>query len=118
MATISRAGTGLLLAGSLLLAVLMIYTLFVDDGGSQPLPATRLGDAADVAVFYPGRGDWVEFRQAIVACERRGLGRVVKQGDAMVVLETAQHGRPIRFTWHSPRGVFETKGEVSRVAMS
>src|SRR4051812_1703084 len=103
MATISRAGTGLLLTGSLLLAVLMIYTLFVGEPGYRPTTVTRLDDVAEVAVFYPGRSDWGEFCQGIAACVRRGLCRVVQEGDAMMVLETPLHRRSLRFSWHQTR---------------
>jgi hypothetical protein len=116
MATISRAGTGLLLAGSVLLAVLMVYTLFLGDPGYRPPAVTRLDDVADVAVFYPGRNDWVEFCQGIAACVRRGPCRVVQEGDAMIVLETPVHRRPIRFSWHQTRGLVETKDQVGAVA--
>jgi hypothetical protein len=116
MATISRAGTGLLLAGGLLLAALMIYTLSLDVPDTPTIPMARLADAADVAVFYPGRNDWVEFRQGIAACVGPGRGRIVQEGDAMVVLETPVHGRSLRFSWHRTRGLVETKDEVRRIA--
>jgi hypothetical protein len=116
MATISRAGTGLLLAGCLLLAVLMIYTLFIGEFGYRPTTAARLDEVADVAVFYPGRSDWFEFRQGIDACVRRGLCRVVQEGDATMILGTPLH-HSIRFSWHQTRGLVETKEQVSRVAM-
>src|SRR4051794_16416135 len=115
MAMISRAGTGLLLAGSLLLAVLMIYTLFMGESGFRPISVTRLDDVAEVAVIYPGRNDWGEFCQGIAACVRRGLCRVVQEGDAMMILETPLHHRSLRFSWHPTRGLVESKEQVSRV---
>ncbi|HEX8199760.1 MAG TPA: hypothetical protein VF590_04680 [Isosphaeraceae bacterium] len=119
MATSRRIGTGLLLAGSVLLALLMLYTLGLElfDSGSRPAAPTRPDDAAEVAVFYPGRTDWVEFRQGIAAtCARGGRGRIVQDGDAAVVLETAAHRRTVRFSWHQARGLSETRDEVRRLA--
>lgn len=115
MAMISRTGTGLLLAGGMLLAMLMGYTLLLDEIFSRPVSAPRLAGVADVAVFYPGRDDWHEFRQGIAACVRRGLTRIVQEGDATVVLETPQHGRPVRFSWQGSRGLVETREEVRRL---
>src|SRR4051812_43576739 len=104
MATISRAGTGLLMAGGLLLALLMAYTLIFDSGLSLA-PAPRPSGAAEVAVFYPNRVDWLDFRLGILECARRGLCQVIGEMGDSVLVETRDQRLPVRFTWYGTPGV-------------
>src|SRR5262245_39531108 len=71
--TMSRIGTGLLWAGGLVLAGLMGYTLTLDGGSATPRRRGAPAGVAEVAVVFPERVYWVEFRQGVLACVRRGL---------------------------------------------
>lgn len=113
MTTSSRVGTWLLLAGGMVLAVLMIYTLSLG-GPDRPGDDVPAG-AAEVAVFFPDRGDWFDFRLGIAGCVRKGLVDMVAEQDDQVTVSTAEHQRPIRFTWHSSRGVLETRETAARL---
>src|SRR4051812_30248330 len=103
MATISRAGTGLLLAVGLVLAVLMMSLLTPE--GVWP---EHRSPSTEVAVFFPDREDWLDLQAGIEACARRGLVRGVRMGEDVVTVETPG-GRPVRFTWYNVRGLLEAK---------
>lgn len=110
----SRIGTWLLLAGGMALTALMVYTLTL---GGPDLPGDDgPAGAAEVAVFFPDRGDWFDFRLGIAACERKGLVKPVSERDDQVIVATAKTQHPIRFTWHRSRGVLETREAVTRLA--
>ena len=107
----SRIGQGLLLAGGLVLAALMVYTLRFDPNhGAKGRHATSA--AATIAVVYPDRTLWREFRHGIIACERKRLLRVVEESDGSILVETAKYRAPARFDLHDVRGLRETKEEV------
>jgi hypothetical protein len=108
----SRIGQALLLAGGLALAALMAYTVYFDVGRDRPGRGGRVEVAARVAVVYPDRTLWREFRQGVQACVQKGLARIVEETDAAVVVATARHGRLVRFELRDVRGVRETKAEV------
>ena len=88
MALWNRAGTGLLLAGGLGLAVLMV-SLLVGNGSSEPLDSCGTRVCADanvdeVAVFLE-RGDWDDFRRGIESVVRAGraVDRVARRFDRL-----------------------------------
>ena len=114
MTTGSRIGTWFLLAGGTALAALMLYTLSL--GGPRRLPGDD-GPAgtAEVAVFFPDRDDWSDFRLGITACVRKGLVDPHSEGDDRVIVATPKSDRPIRFTWYRSRGVLETREAVARL---
>ncbi len=110
-----RFGTGLLGASGLALAGLMAYTLaFEGCGGSDPSPAAA--DAVPVAVFFPDRGDWSDFRHGVEACVARGLARAVRDDGESLTVATPRLGRAVRFDWRGVRGLGETADEVGRLA--
>jgi hypothetical protein len=114
MSTGSRLGTWLLLAGGTALTALMLYTLSL--GGPRRLPGDDgPADAAEVAVFFPDRADWLDFRLGIAACVRKGLVDPHSERDDRVIVTTPQAERAIRFTWHRSRGVLETREAVARL---
>lgn len=110
----SRIGTWFLLAGGMALTALMVYTLTL--GGPDRPGDEGPADAADVAVFFPDRNDWFDFRLGIAACVRKGLVEPVSERDDQVIVETSKTHRPVRFTWHRSRGVLETREAVARLA--
>ena len=101
MATMCRAGTGLLLAWGLGLAVLMVYILTPEGGLSVVFPA-QSGSVSDVAVFYPERVDWLDFRSGIANCAKHGLVQDVEFADDVVTLKTTE-GHSVRFSWYGVR---------------
>src|SRR5262245_24364296 len=106
-------GHGVLLAAGLALVGWMAYTLaWVGEGH----PGPRHAGQADVAVFVPDRADWVDVREEISACVRKGLVRLVREAGDQVVVETPIYGHPIRFTWRPVRGMAQTQSEVSSLA--
>jgi hypothetical protein len=115
----SRIGTGLLWAGGLVLAALMAYTLTLGGGTatSTHRGATSAG-VAEVAVVFPERVYWVEFRQGVLACVRRKIARLVEEGDDALLVETPRYGRRLRFSFHEARGLRETRDEVGRLIAS
>ena len=87
-----RIGTGLLWAGGIVLGAYMVYTLALDQNPVlRRLRAGSAADASDVAVMFPEREYWAEFRAGIDACAGRGLARVVEDGDDFAVIETPIH---------------------------
>src|SRR3954453_6047643 len=109
MAKSSRLGNGFLLATGLALAILMAYTVALNESpGVSPWSEAT----TDVAVFFPDRIDWQDFGQGLSTCARRGLVKVVRELDDEVVVETPRHRRAIRFAWHRVRGRSETREEV------
>ena len=46
----------------------------------------------------------------------RGLGRIVAEEDDWLRVETARHGRPVRFAWHRLRGEGQAREEVRRLS--
>jgi len=116
MASASRVGTGLLGTFGLALAGLMAYTLaFEGCQGTDP-PGQPGAVAAEVAVFFPDRADWSDFRHAVAACVGRGLAVAAEEGEDSVVVATPRLGRRVRFTWDGVRGVGEARAEVARLA--
>ncbi len=111
----SRYGQALLWAGGLAIAALMAYTIALDTGSSRAL-LSRLGGegTAEVAVFYPERVLWNEFRLAVGLCARKGLAKVVEESDNAVTVSTPRHGRLVRFALDDVRGLRETKDEITR----
>src|SRR5262249_16290818 len=106
-------GHGVVLAAGLALVGLMAYTLgWVGEGRS----GLRHEGQADVAVFVPDRTDWVDVREGISACVRKGLVRLVREAGDQVIVETPVYRHPIRFTWRPVRGMAQTQSEVRRLA--
>lgn len=119
MAAWNRAGTGLLFAGGLGLAVLMV-SLLVGNGSSEPSglrDEDRRGDpnVDDVFVFLE-RGDWDDFRRGIETVVREGRAGWIEARDESVVLETLKRRRRVRFSWIKTRGQIEARTEVRRRA--
>ena len=119
MAAWNRAGTGLLLAGGLGLAVLMV-SLLVGNGSSEPAGSSADNRQADpnvdeVAVFLE-RGDWDDFRRGIEAVVRERRARLIESRDEAIVLETPIRRRRVRFSWTKTRGQIEARAEVRRRA--
>ena len=112
----SRFGQGLLWAGGLAIAALMAYTVALDAGiGRSRLGYGHGDDLVDVAVFYPERILWREFRLGVRLCAKKGLAEVVEESDSSVLVSTPRHKRLIRFDLHDVRGVRETKDDVLRL---
>lgn len=113
MVAISRLGNALILGGALALTGLMTYTL-VGVGPSRIERPRQPVSPPEVAVVFPDRADWRDFRQGIVACERLGLLKIVAQEDGAVVIATPRRSRSLRFTWAPAQGAVETRWEVRR----
>ncbi|MCA1684425.1 MAG: hypothetical protein LC745_00260, partial [Planctomycetia bacterium] len=112
----SRLGQALLWAGGAVIALLMAYTLAFDTGPGRSKAHAGLGrDVVDVAVFYPERILWQEFRFGLGLCVQKGLARVVEESDTAVVVSTPGQKRLVRFEHHDVRGLRETKDEVRRL---
>ncbi len=116
MASASRVGTGLLGTCGLALAGLMAYTLAFEGCQSTDPPGPPRPVSAEVAVFFPDRRNWSHFRHAVAACVRRGLAKMVEDGEDSIVVATPRLGRRVRFAWHGIRGVGETRAEVDRIS--
>ena len=112
--TLNRCGTGLLLAGGLGLILLMGYTLSLEVGGLGGPDRLARDGVAEVAVFFPDRGDWDDFREALRASARRGRAEVTREEVDSVLIRTAG-GREARFTWHGVWGARPTEDEVRRI---
>jgi hypothetical protein len=113
----SRAGTWLIGMGGLILAALMAYTLTLGVGGAPPrIRGAVRSEASEVAVVFPERVYWVEFRQGVLACVRRKLARLIEEGDDALLVETPRQRRRIRFGFHEARGLRETRDEVRQLA--
>ncbi len=111
-----RFGLGLLWAGGFGLAALMAYTLALDTGPGWPHVSTGHDpDLAEVAVYYPERVLWQEFRSAVRLCTRKGLAQEVEESETSVVISTPRHKRLIRFDFHDVRGLREMKDDVQRL---
>lgn len=109
----NRIGQALLWAGGLALAALMVYTVYFDSGlGGTGRWSGTADDATPVAVFYPDRTLWREFRQGVEACVRKRLTRVLEESDGSILVETARYKRKVRFDLHDVRGLRATKDEV------
>jgi hypothetical protein len=112
----SRIGTGLLWAGGFVLAALMAYTLTLEGGGAIPGHRRAATDGvAEVAVVFPERVYWVEFRQGVLACVGRELARLVEDVEDALIVETPRSGRRLRFRFHEARGLRETREVVGRL---
>ena len=112
-----RGVGGIFLGGfGLALGLLMVYTLSFEGTGRRGRPETP-GGLIDVPVFFLERSEWRIFARGVVACTdaARGLGRIVRDDDDVLVVETARHRRPIQFTWHGVRGERQAHDEVRRV---
>lgn len=110
MANPIRAGTALLGAGGILLAALMAYTLLVEDPSTAPTaPPIRREAEAEVALFFPERGEWNDFRRGLTANLRLGLAEPLDGDDTTLRLLTPVHRRPVRFTWYSAGGQLGTR---------
>ena len=112
-----RSVGGILLSGFVLaLGLLMVYTLAFEGPGRRE----RAGESdgrVDVPVFFLERSEWRIFARGVAACTdtARGLGRMIREDDDVLVVETARHRRPVRFTWHGVRGERQARDEVRRV---
>ena len=112
----NRIGNALLWVGGLGLAVLMAYTIALDAGfGGGRLHGGAGANAAEVAVFYPERTLWHEFRLGVRQCVRKKLADLVEETDTSVIIQTHRHRRLIRFDRFDVRGLRETKDEVTRL---
>ncbi|MDR3639406.1 MAG: hypothetical protein P4L84_36735 [Isosphaeraceae bacterium] len=117
MTSCKRVGNALLAFGGCVLAALMVYNLFHDGAAGVPWGGWgRARVAAEVVVFFPERPLWTEFHQAVDACHRRRIVRVVGSGEEWIEVETPRHARRIRFVLNDVRGVRETKEAVDRIA--
>ena len=108
----SRLGQRLLAIGGFCLAALMVYTVILD------LEVKDSGDGSDtpiIAVFYPERIYWREFREGIRVCARKKLLRIVDETDLSVVVESTRSNRGLGFVWHGVRGVVAMKEEIERL---
>ncbi len=102
----------LLLVGGGMLALLMVYILVWE--GRSVLP--RADGAAGVAVFFPDRRDWEDFREGARAAAGRGAAKVVRDDADAITLQGSRSGKLVRFTWHGVGGLIETREEVRRLA--
>jgi len=112
----NRVGHALLWSGALALAALMAYTVGFDllhSGPAGPGRADR--DGVTVAVFYPDKVLWQEFRHGVRACAKKRLLTLTEDGEGAVVVATPRHNRRIRFDLHDVHGLRETKDEASRL---
>ena len=101
-----------MLVGGGLLTLLMVYILA--GGGQARRP--KVDGAAGVAVFFPDRRDWDDFRDgARAVAERTGAG-VIGDEPGAISLRGKTSGRTVRFTWHGDGGLIETRDEVRRLA--
>ncbi len=110
-----RAETGMLLVGGLLLVALMAYTLLMDGGESDPPLGGRDADVHEVAVVFPNRNEWLEFRVGLDACLLGEVARVVSESADSVLIETKAHRERLRFTWQGAGGVVGMRSEVGRL---
>ena len=112
----NRIGHALLWLGGVVIAALMAYTVAFDfiHGTMRRSTGTARG-AVTVAVVYPDRTLWQEFRQGIRACVKKGLAAPVEESEGAVVVATPRDRRLIRFELHDVRGLRETKDEVHRL---
>lgn len=109
----NRIGQAFLWVGGFALAALMGYTVYYGAGTNGPRSAAAPGGDADVvAVVYPDRTLWREFREGVLTCVRKKLAVLVAESDGSIVVRTARHKRPIRFELHDVRGLRETRKEV------
>ena len=112
-----RSVGGIFLGGfAVALVLLMVYTLSFEGTGRRGRSRTPAG-LIDVPVFFLERSEWRIFARGVAACTdaAHGLGRVVREDDDMLVVETAKHRRAIRFTWHGVRGERQARDEIRRV---
>ncbi len=105
MAMLSRTGTGLLVAGGLAVIGVMAYALSLGNGAL----GTHRDATAEVAVFYPDSGLWLNVRQGIRACADRGLLDVIDLGGESALVRSRQSGRLVRFTWYGASGVWDIR---------
>ncbi len=112
----NRVGTLILSLAGLLLAGLMTYTVFFagwrSGSGLTDLDQNPSVRAARVAIFLPDAHDWSDFRQAVAACEPKGILRLMAGGGDSLVVESAATGRRIQFDHHDVRGVTDTRAAV------
>jgi len=111
-----RIGTAMLSAGGLALIGLMAYTLWFDPDVGSRGPGPGAPGVAEVAVLFPDRADWLDFRRGVDACVRRGLARRIGAADGSVTLETPRSGRQVRFSWRGVTGVVGTRDEARALA--
>jgi hypothetical protein len=112
-----RSVGGIFLGGfGLALALLMVYTLSFEGTGRRGRSRAPAG-LIEVPVFFLERSEWRIFARGVAACTdaAHGLGRVLREDDDFLVVETARHRRPVRFTWHGVRGERQAREEVRRV---
>jgi hypothetical protein len=117
MAIVNRVSNGLFLAGGVAVIGIMAYATFSGRMGSVQSKHAQ-ATAAEVAVFFPDRVDWLDFRRGIEACKRRGLVRDREDAGDAIVVETTERGRPVRFAWHGVRGVQQTREQGRRLMRS
>ena len=105
---------GAILGGfGLALGLLMVYTLAFEGLGGRARPRLPAG-RVDVPVFFLERSEWRIFARGVSACAERGLGRLLVEDDDVLVVETAQQHRAVRFTWHGVRGERQAREEVRK----
>ena len=112
MAGTNRFGNAVLALGAAALTALMAYTLIGigHDGSSRARPSDA--DRPEILAVFLDRADWQDVRQAITACSRKGLLRVVKDEDDSEVVAGTRTGREVRFSWVRARGEGETRAEI------
>lgn len=109
-----RSGGRLLLLGGGLLALSMVYILAWEGRDRRP----RADDAAGVAVFFPDRRDWEDFRAGVRDVAARAGAEVVRDDPDAMTLRGKKAGRLVRFTWHGAGGLIDTREAVRRMADS
>ncbi len=110
------AGRAAVVAGAILAAAIAFALLPWNPGArkSRLSPA----DAVEVAVFFPDRDDWEDFRGGARAVADRRLVEIIADTTGSMTLRTRPGHRPIRFAWHGVGGVIETREEARRLAES
>lgn len=109
----SRAGTLSLVIGGLALVAWMGYALTY--GVGAPGEGDQAGPVVEVAVFLPGRDDWVDIREGVAACRSRGLVEDVVEGPGSIEFRTPGQKRAVRLSWVEGGGVVSTRERVARL---
>jgi hypothetical protein len=112
MAIKSRVGTSLLLIGGVAIAAVMAFSLTLD--GRRP-GSSRKSTASEVAVLFPDRNGWLDFRRGADLCARRGQVLVVSEEPGAVTVVAPREKRELRFVWYRARGSVETREVVHRL---
>ena len=95
--------------GGLVLVSVVAYALMLGGGFS-----TNSADgSAQVAVFYPDSNSWRTFRRGLLACQERGLLRVVGEGGDWILVRSTDQGRKVRFCWDAALGERELRQHLN-----